>query len=127
MLGVLRENVPGSGEVARNFMEAAEDFISHVRELLFLSRNVCQEHEEAAALKLAVEERSARIRSNPQLCQPFAKVPQAEECSWTFPRRKDGVGKKPFQESLRTQYWTTSGIRNFLSTTKRSSKANTIA
>ena len=39
----------------------------------------CQEHEEAAALKLAVEERSARIRSNPQLYQPFAKVPQAEE------------------------------------------------
>ena len=57
--------------------------------LLFLSRDgvvsrkrnleACQEHEEAAALKLAVEERSARIRSNPQLYQPFAKVPQAEE------------------------------------------------
>lgn len=57
--------------------------------LLFLSRDgvvsrkrnleACQEHEEGAALKSAVEERSLRIRSNPQLYQPFAKVPQAEE------------------------------------------------
>lgn len=57
--------------------------------LLFLTRDgvvsrkrnleACQEHEDAAALKLAVEERSVRIRSNPQLYQPFAKVPQAEE------------------------------------------------
>ncbi len=57
--------------------------------LLFLTRDgvvsrkrnleACQEHEEAAAFKLAVEESSSRIRSNPHLYQPSAKVPQAEE------------------------------------------------
>ncbi|CAK9065211.1 Uncharacterized protein SCF082_LOCUS33419 [Durusdinium trenchii] len=57
--------------------------------LLFLSRDgvvsrkrnleACLEHEEAHALRLEVDQRSARIRSNPQLYRPFAKVPQAEE------------------------------------------------
>ena len=39
----------------------------------------CREHEEAAASQLAVAERVARIRSNPSLYQPFARVPDAEE------------------------------------------------
>jgi len=57
--------------------------------LLFLCRDgvvsrkrnldACREHEEGAALKAAVRERAARIRSNPTLYEPFPKIQEAEE------------------------------------------------
>ena len=75
--------------MARNSMKAAEDFFSDVREaFVFVPHGIvsgsenleaCQQHEEGIVLNLAVEERSLRMPSNPQLYQPLAKVSQAEE------------------------------------------------
>ncbi|CAE7470127.1 unnamed protein product [Symbiodinium sp. CCMP2592] len=67
--------------------ERYEDYLYLTRDgVLARKRNLdaVREHEEAAAEHAVIEANTARLRSNPELYQPFPLVPEAQACLGTF-------------------------------------------
>jgi hypothetical protein len=68
-------------------------------DLLFKSRDgvpsrkrnldLCREHDEQVATRQAIDERTTRIRSNPEIYRPFPEVPAAKE--WLELFKKDAL------------------------------------